>query len=323
MVALVVGAGAVYGDHRWELAQQRGDYEAGHAAYLRADCAAALPRLRATQGDHLDRSVAARAHPDAAACEEYALAQTLARGRSPRLTISTYLAFLAHRPPGPLVDDARQRVRAALRADIATGRPTAKFCQDRDELTDSGVVRMQAGDDLAAPWLAACATTLAAQDDGLFYARRALAELQTTFPTSKEARATVGDLVRDTARFTADSREERTVTDLAPVGQDRTLNGRAELTLYNGTTWPLDLTISDPRPHFEHLTACRPCEKAPDAPVCDPKPSWTRTTITVVPGRRPLQFYLTAPSGSDKPDEVSWGTPDFAPNGVYVYCIWD
>lgn len=295
VVALIVGAGAAYGGYRWKLARQRDDYAAGHAAYLRADCAAALPKLTAAQDDHLADGFTARARADATACEKYA--RTLGQGRPP--------------------------VRTALWGDVDTGQPDADFCRSRVVLTDQ-LVDLRPADELGAPWLIACATTLAAEPGGWEYARRTLLELQARFPGSKEAEAGVSDLVRVTNLAAAVYPDARPITGFAgPEEWDDTLGWSARLTFYSQLTTPVDLTVGGTTPQYAHVPACEGCEPSPAKSICRPKPSWKKVVITVPAGRHAVQFWATASDRTKYFDAVGHGRLTFEPGGVYLYCLWE
>ncbi|HEV2781237.1 MAG TPA: hypothetical protein VGX25_17790 [Actinophytocola sp.] len=90
-----------------------GSYEDGHAAYQRADCAAAIGHYDdvitgwrlVTIGDTLTR-----AESEKAECQAFQVAVDRQHTGNPSGALAAYAAFLPDRPPSPLTDAARNRI---------------------------------------------------------------------------------------------------------------------------------------------------------------------------------------------------------------------
>jgi hypothetical protein len=308
-VALVLVLGIAVGGYQWKLAREHADRAAGHAAYLRADCVAALEKLEPGA--------------ERTACQQYRRVQLIAGKQRTVAAMGTYQAYFIAKKPTPLIDAAQQQFRALLRLDVARGRPDYNYCVSSDDLSQHNILRLDASDDLAAPWLAACAKTMAAQPRW-DQARRLLVDLQTLFPESKEAAATLDDLVVASRKAVTGSRTPDRLGGLDGYTVDPDLGERARLTVYSRRSWPLDVTVGGDQPRFVRVPACEDCKPIDaDQERCDESdPTWKQASVIVAPGRHDVHVWETSPQNWAA-DHVFWDPARFRPGADYGLCFFN
>lgn len=334
-LVLAAGAAAVYGGHSYLLKQQRDDYAAGHAAYLKADCTAAQPRLAAAQesrfGDGLDEQTRTDAARDQKACQAYLAVQARAAGQPTEKAMSFWLAYTIGKRADPLIGAARTQLRTLTDVDITKGTVSSNLCTHRENVIGEAV-RIEPEDNLAAPLLAACGRRLI-QDRSYRAARKLLVELQTDFGKTPAAKSSLGLLATASDKL-ADTADMKPLGELERVGTDRSLQGAARIRFVNLGPYSMEVSTGGARAAYVRVPPCRGCAVRPHPnwkTECGQKKNWGRAGLTV-PARTtaeadrvPTQVWFINPSEFEADYSSAYGfdgKPRIEPNGVYEFCGW-
>jgi hypothetical protein len=327
------GAAAVFGVRAHLLGQQRDDYQAGHAAYRRADCVTAVPRLTAAQAGRfrgqLDQSVRAAAARDRAACQAYLSTRTRAAAQPLENAMAVWLVYTDGQAADPLILAGRARLRALVREDVEKKQVSLKFCTDTSVFIGDQIVRMVPDDDLAAPLLAACGRRFNKARKWR-PAYNALGRLQGEFARTAAARGSIDDLA-EASRGVARTTRTISISHALKLGTDPTLKGAARIRVINMAPEPMDVVTGGRRAALANVPPCRACSYSthPNAASdCRQTTNWGRRSL-VVPARTvgggrsvPLQAWFFDVSDRYEPGLGFSGVPRIEPNGVYVLCAW-
>ncbi|NJM07420.1 hypothetical protein HC891_16400 [Candidatus Gracilibacteria bacterium] len=133
---IVLGCALVGGFAFYEIYQQEQNYNAGHAAYLQADCATAVGPLSAAASGNpgsADSDVAFMAQAELQECEALQAAETLA-GQAPGDAVVSFSDFTIKYASSPLNAAAFSQGQALVNATAPDQLISGNFCQAFDGL---------------------------------------------------------------------------------------------------------------------------------------------------------------------------------------------
>ena len=255
VAAVVVALVGVGGFQVWQREQT---YQTGHAAYLAADCAAAVGPLRtvaeAESGSGAS-DVVLKATAELLECEAVMAADDLGTQGRPGEAVLAYSEFVVKFPRSPLKDLAVTNGRAAITADpdrVAT----TDVCDALDALEAQQLIATPA--ETLPPLLYACGQAYEA--DGEFAdALATYAQFRDDYPEH----ALADDVDAAFARATLAETTTANPGDLPPpnaMGPGGTA-GLATIVIQNGSPDELNMVFSGPDVRVEEIEACTDCVK--------------------------------------------------------------
>jgi hypothetical protein len=253
VVAVVsLGLGA-YGIQTW---QQEQNYQAGHAAYLTADCTTAIGPLRsAAEGDPGSPSndTAGKAEAELEECEAILAAADLVTQGRPGEAVLAYSGFITTYPRSPLKDTALAGGQGVL-AGGPERAATVGLCDELEIL--EAMQFITAPDETLPPLLYACGQA--------YEAEGAYADALLTYERFRTDYAG-HDLARDVdeafARATLAETDESGAGSL-PAPEETgagTGTGLATVFIQNDSPDELNMVFSGPDVQIEMLDACAEC----------------------------------------------------------------
>jgi hypothetical protein len=310
VVALLGGAGLITSF------QQQQNYDAGHAAYLAADCSAAIPPLtKAATGDpgSEDSDVAVKATAELQECEALVAADDVAASGDTGDAIQAYRAFVTKYPDSPLADTAKTSAQSLL-AESTEEAATVAICDDLAALEDEGYISSL--DETLPPLLYACGQAYEAGSD-LTAALANYLRFRNEYPDHELA-----DAVETAyARAAVAEAEQSGAGELpAPVdtGSEGGTAGQATIVIQNDSPDGLAMVFSGPDVRVEDIEPCPSCQEyAPPGP--DECPALGPIAEYVV---APGSYDVVVKSGTGANVTPFRGTWDLEAGQVYESCFY-
>ena len=254
VLGAVVGLG---GFGLYQIWQQEQNYQAGHAAYVAADCASAVgPLGRAAAGDpgSADSDVAIKATAELQECEALLAADALVTQGKPADGVLAFSDFVTKYPQSPLVDAALGKGQDAIASDpdeVAT----TDVCDGLDMLEAQRFVASPA--DTLPPLLFACGQ---AYEEAAMFAEAlaAYARFRADYPDHALADEVDAALVRATLAET-DASGAGSLPPPQEVGKGTGEAGVATVVIQNDLPDQLSMVFSGPDVRVEDLAACTEC----------------------------------------------------------------
>lgn len=262
---VLIGAFALY--ENW---QQEKNYEAGHSAYVKADCASAHDPLdKAARGEPgtKDSDVARKAQAELQECDALTAADKLSADK-PADAVVAYSAFVAKYANSPLKDAAltkgQQVITDGEPADVAA----PALCESLDDLVDKQFIAQP--DDQLPPLVYACGQAYEASSaphDALAFYERFLSD----YPDH----ALAAEVTDAYARTTIADAQASGAGELPPpqaVGASDQAGEQVMVVIQNDSPEELSLIFSGPEVRVERLEPCADCEKfSGDGPSACPE----------------------------------------------------
>jgi hypothetical protein len=282
---VVLACTALQGWVMYTHAQQDQLYQAGLAAYLKADCAAAADPLgKVVRGEpgSASRDIVPKAKAHLQECDAWQAAAALAQQGQPGEAVLRYRDFLAKYPASPLAPAALAQGKALL----ATSKP--------GEVATDGVCR-------ALPALAAQQLLAAAAEPmptllfacGLHYelAKQPSEALEyyTRFRREYPAHGLAAQVQTAYARAALAEAQAGGAGALPPpqATRGRGAGAQVEVVIRNDSPEPMSIVFSGPEVRVEELAACTTCERFTSPPPAG------------CPEKGPVGRYLLAPGSYD------------------------
>jgi hypothetical protein len=250
-----IGAFALY--ENW---QQEQNYQAGHQAYLQADCAGAIDPLRkAASGDPgtRDSDVARKAEAELQECEALLEADALAEQKKPADAVLAYSALVTKYADSPLKETAITKGQKLFTQGESAALATAALCESVDDLAEQQFIAQP--DEMLPSLLYACGQ--AYEDDQAFSeAVAAYSRFRRDYPDHELAKDVQQAFVRATI---AEAEAVGAGALPAPqvVGASGAAGGRVTVVIQNDSPESLSMVFSGPEVRVEELEACTDCEK--------------------------------------------------------------
>jgi hypothetical protein len=273
---LVIGGFGFY--QNW---QQEQNYQAGHQAYLKADCAAAVGPLRsAASGEPGSKKsdVALKAQAELQECEALLAADSLNSDGKPSEAVLGYSTIVTKYERSPLKEAA-----VAKGQKLIAGAPdkvaTVAVCDVLETLeTQQFIVPLA---DTLPPLLYACGrayATAGAFDDALAAYGRFRVEYPDHSLAAEVARAFVEATLAETAASGAGA-----LPAPEAVGKSGKAGGQATVVIRNDSPEQLSIVFSGPDVRVEEVAACAACVK------------FTGIGPIACPEKGPVEEYVLAP----------------------------
>jgi outer membrane protein assembly factor BamD (BamD/ComL family) len=265
--------------------QQDLNYQAGQAAYFKADCAAAAEPLgKAARGEpgRKDSDMARKAQAHLQECQAIAAASNLAAQNKAAEAVLGYSEFIGRYPKSPLQPLALDRGRTIMQAGQPADLATEGVCKGLDRFLDQQLIIAQA--ETMPPLLYACGQRHeAAKDFGsaiAFYSRfrrdhadhPLAADVQTAF-----ARATIAEAQAEGAGALPPPLPTRGGSPAAQVA----------VVVHNESPEHMTIVFQGPDVRVEELAACPDCAR------------FTGTGPQSCPEKGPVGRYILAPGSYD------------------------
>jgi hypothetical protein len=300
VAVVVVALAGLVGDRELK-SHQRDDYQAGHAAYLKADCAKALPRLTQAQVSWLDKSVSSRGAHDAAGCRALQSVVAKAATVSPATALSDYVVYLEGQHDAQFFAAARRQARALLGAPSLEKILTPSLCLS---LPLYHVLTVNRAEPLAATFLAACGQVQEASDPAASFA--AYNQLQTDFPKSAQARSTIPGLGRSAARTALVIDPKKWPPNIEPYRADPALAGEARMIVQNNASKPLSMLFVGPTTRLAEVTGCTACGSKGSGKGSSACPGHGHSFTVVLPAGKYAVVLIDATAIDPVPHKGSW-----------------
>lgn len=282
---LLIGCVSIGGLALYETWQQEQNYNAGHAAYMQADCAAAEgPLGLAASGDPgtAGSDVALQAQAELQECNELLEADRAGAEGRPAEALLGYSAFLQRYPDGPLALPALGRAQTLSDQSAAEDLASLELCASFDTLREQAIL----ADDPAIlpPLMLACGAAYEADEnfsEALVTYDRVRGEFPDYNPDEVQlalARAAV-----------AEARALGAGGLPAPqaVGSSGEAGGQVTVVIQNDSPERLRIVFSGPDVRVEELGACEECAR------------FTSDDIEACPELGPVGRYVLAPGDYD------------------------
>jgi hypothetical protein len=311
VLAVVVALAGIGLFRSW---QQEQDYQAGHAAYLAADCATAVGPLGSVAKGSSGSSgndVELKARAELQECEAFLDADDLTTQGKQGDAVLAYRDIVTKYPRSPLKDAALangQKLIATAPDKVAT----VSLCDALEAFEAQGFVVGQP--DPLPPLLFACGGAYEAADAHAD-AVAVYARFRAAYPDHDLA----ADV--DVALARATLAETENAPDLPPPGEGpgTGTEGVATIVIQNDSPDPLSMVFSGPDIRVEDLEACADCVKVPGAiyECRDPDQSPT-AEYKVAPG----VYEVVVKSGSGSNVSPFRGTWTLEDGEVYASCFY-
>lgn len=269
-VLLVLGCGLIGGLAFYENWQQEQNYNAGHAAYLQADCAAAMgPLGKAASGDPgtAGSEIALKATAELQECESFEAAAALAGEGKPGDAVMGYSAFVAKYADSPLKAPAVEKAQALVADTAADALISADLCQAIDTLAGQGLIG--APDEQIPPVLYACGQAYEGAEnfgDALLFYERFRAEYAGHSLAADVEAAFVRATIAEAAAAGAGALPAPQAVGASGEG------GTVTVVIQNDSTEGLSMVFSGPEVRVEELESCAECSDfSGDAPSACPE----------------------------------------------------
>jgi tetratricopeptide (TPR) repeat protein len=299
-----IGIGAFAFYENW---QQEQNYQAGHQAYLQADCAGAADPLRkAADGEPGTRNsdVARKAEAELQECEALLAADALAEQNKPADAVLAYSELVTTYASSPLKNAALTKGQNLMTQGESDALATAALCESVDNLAEQQFIAQP--DEALPPLLYACGQ--AYEDDGAFSeAVAAYDRFRRDYPDHELAEDVQQAFVRATI-----AEAEAVGAGALPAPQvigSGAGGGQVMVVIQNDSPESLSMVFSGPEIRVEELEACADCEKfVGDGPsACPEKGPVGRYELP--PGT--YDVVVKASSGRDvTPFRGSWALED-------------
>lgn len=260
--------------------QQEQNYQAGHAAYLTADCATAIGPLRSAAdgpGSN-DTDAAMKAKAELQECDALLAADDLATKDKDGDAVLAYSEFVTKYPQGPLRDAALAKGQSTI-ARAPDQVATLGVCDALDALEAQQFIT--APTDTLPPLLYACGQAFEANKE-YAEALAAYARFRTDYPDHGLA----ADVDAAVARATLAETDESGAGSLPPpqqTGQGSGAAGVATIVIQNDSPDRLSMVFSGPDVRVEELESCAGCVK------------YTGTGPDACPDLGPIGEYVVTP----------------------------
>lgn len=301
IVLSCAGLGGLFFYETW---QQEQTYNAGHTAYMAADCAAAQEPLgKAARGEPgtADSDIALKAQAELQECEELLSAEAAADAGEAGAAVTGFSAILTKYPESPLSVPALSRSQELITSAAPETLATADLCTTLDTLVEQTIINQP---DASLPTLLfACgeaAENAGAYSEALvFYAR-----FRADYPTDARAEAVEAAFVRATLAE-ADAFGAGALPAPQAVGANSSGAGFATVVIQNDSPEGLQLVLSGPDVRVEELASCEACANfGDDEPEFCPEIGPVGT-YTVAPGTYDVVVKASS-DGSVTPFRGSW-----------------
>lgn len=282
---LILGCVGIAGLAFYENWQQEQNYNAGHAAYTQADCAAAEEPLgRAASGDPgtAGNDVALQAEAELQECNLLLEADRAATEGRPSDALLGYSSLIDRYPDGPLALPALGRAQTLSDQSAAEELASLELCGNFDTLREQAIL----ADDPAIlpPLMLACGAVYEAEEDfggaiGIYD------RVRSEFPDYNPA-----DVQTALARAAvAEARAVGAGGLPAPqaVGSSGEAGGQVTVVIQNDSAERLRIVFSGPDVRVEELEACEECA------------SFTSDNVTACPELGPVGRYVLTPGDYD------------------------
>lgn len=237
---------------------QKNNYEAGHAAYLQADCTTALPLFeQAINGGGLggDSNEAAKlAVTEKAECDELQKAIDAQSGSDFGAALSGYTDFLNTYPFSPLTSTVRSQVTTLFgEAETLAAQADASLCEKFELIR---AYEMLPAQQPALPALLLACGQVYENDNDPTSAINLYQLLLNDYPDSPRAQETIAALARASV---AEAKAAGAGNIPAPQSVGGTGSGPAVVVIQNDSPEKISIIFSGPEAHFEELEACADC----------------------------------------------------------------
>jgi tetratricopeptide (TPR) repeat protein len=257
---IVLGCIGIGGFAFYENWQQERNYQAGHQAYLQADCAGAVDPLRkAASGEPGTRGndVALKAQAELQECEALLAADAFADQNKPADAVLAYSALVTKYASSPLKEPALAKGQQLFAQGATDALATAALCESVDDLADQQFIAQP--DTALPPLLYACGQ--AYEDDGAFSeAVAAYDRFRRAYPDHELAEDVQRAFVRATIAE-ADAVGAGTLPAPQVVGSSGAAGGPVTVVIQNDSPERLSMVFSGPEVRVEELDACTDCQK--------------------------------------------------------------
>jgi hypothetical protein len=300
IVLSCVGIGGLFFYETW---QQEQNYNAGHTAYMAADCATAQEPLgKAARGEPgtAESDVALKAQAELQECEELLNAEAAAATGDAGAAVTGFSAILTKYPASPLSAPALSQGQELISSAAPEALATAELCNTLDTLVEQNIINQP---DAGMPGLLfACgqaAEAAGAYSEALaFYAR-----FRDEYPTDARAEEVEAAFVRATLAE-ADAFGAGALPAPQAVGEN-TSDGFATVVIQNDSPEGLQMVFNGPDVRVEELEPCEEC-----ASFGDEEPEFCPEigpvgTYTVAPGTYDVVVKASS-DGSVTPFRGSW-----------------
>lgn len=249
VIAVIVAVIAIGGFQTWQTQQA---YDAGHAAYLLADCPTAIGKFEALADGDSDTALMAQA--ELQECEALVAAAALATG-DPAGSVLADSALIEKYPASPLIDAATSHARTLAAEADPEALGTFELCEQLGLLEGQGLVPTAA--ETFPALLVACGLTYEAQGsytEALIVLDRLLADYpdHSLASTAQEAfaRVTIADA-------TASGAGELPAPNSVGITGDA--DGPATVVIQNDSPESMSLVFQGPDVRVERLEPCTDC----------------------------------------------------------------
>lgn len=237
---------------------QKNNYEAGHAAYLQADCATAAPLFdQAINGGGLggDSNEAAKLSvQEKAECDELQKAVDAQSGGDFGAALAGYANFLDAYPQTPLLPAVQNQTETLFKESEAIARQAdLPLCQQFEALRVQELVPAKEG--ALPPLLLACGQTHEDNNDPTS-AIELYSRLLSDYPDHALAQETTAALARASV---AEAKAAGAGNIPAPQSVGGSGSGPAVVVIQNDSPEKISIVFSGPEPRFEELEPCTEC----------------------------------------------------------------
>lgn len=271
LLAVVLAFGACAGVNFYQHLEQESHYEAGHAAYLKADCPAAVPLFDlAINGGGFggeNGDAAKLAVKEKAECTVWQEALEAHNSSDFDAALAGYAALVETYPQTPLLPLVQSQTDSLFKeAETLAGQADLTLCQQFQTLRAQELVPAKEG--ALPPLLWACGQAYEDNDDptsavGLY------AQLLSDYPDHPLAQETTPSLARATV---AQAKAAGAGNIPAPQSVGGTGSGPAVVVIQNASPEKISLVFNGPESHLEELEACAECTRySGDGPAACPE----------------------------------------------------
>lgn len=267
ILAFLICAGVSFYQHL----EQENNYEAGHAAYLKADCPAAVLLFDlAINGGGFggeNGDAAKLAVKEKAECVAWQEAMEAHNRSNFDAALTGYAALLEIYPQTPLLPLVQSQMESLFRESASlAGQANPELCRQFQTLRVQGLVPAQA--DALPPLLWACGQVFEESDDP-GRAVELYAQLLNDYPDHALAQETIPALARATV---AQAKAAGAGNIPAPQSVGGTGSGPAVVVIQNASPEKISLVFNGPESRLEELDACADCDRySGDGPAACPE----------------------------------------------------
>lgn len=266
-LAFLICAGVNFYQHL----EQENNYEAGHAAYLQADCPAAVPLFDLAingggfGGENGDAAKAAVT--EKAECAAWQKALEAHHSSDFEAALAGYAALVETYPQTPLLPVVQSQMESLFRESASLARQAnPELCRQFQTLRAQELVPAKAGE--LPPLLWACGQIFEENDDPAS-AVELYAQLLNDYPDHALAQESMPALARATV---AQAKAAGAGNIPAPQSVGGTGSGPAVVVVQNASPEKISLVFNGPEARLEELAACADCFKySGDGPAACPE----------------------------------------------------